>query len=99
MQSPFIRFVAPSHNLEIFGIRLLGVDAQNGRKLLASFVFVGLLYLAGKGLSKLSHFTSGDAKDRVAFWSRQAIIAVSQSRQESGLHPGPMRSLVYLKSW
>lgn len=73
MSSSYIQFVGPSHNLEVFGIRLLGVDAQNGRKLLFSIVFLLLLYLASKGLRRLSHLTSGDAKNRVAFWARQGI--------------------------
>ncbi len=73
MPDHYVQFVGPSHNLEVFGIRLLGVDAQNGRKLLFSVVFLLLIYLLSKGLRKLSHLTSGDAKNRVAFWSRQGI--------------------------
>lgn len=77
MSSPYVQFVGPSHNLEILGVRLLGIDAQNGRKLLFSIVFLLLLYLLSKCLRRLSHWTSGDAKNRVQFWARQGISLIT----------------------
>ena len=40
----WIRFVGPTRALEVFGVRLVGLSAENGKKLLLSIplVFLGL---------------------------------------------------------
>jgi uncharacterized membrane protein YoaK (UPF0700 family) len=50
---PYFRLVGAAQNVEVFGIRLLGVDAQSGRKLLFTAVFFVLLYLISKSLRAL----------------------------------------------
>lgn len=73
MTAPLYQFVGPAHNLEVFGIRLLGVDVQNGRKLLFTLVFFLLLFLTSKGLRSLAHTTYNRAGHRITFWTRQGI--------------------------
>ncbi len=78
MQAPIFQLIGPTHNVQLFGIKLLGIDAENGRKLLFSIVFLIVLYLISKGLRALSKTTtSGRAKQRVRFWARQGISIVT----------------------
>jgi len=77
MHIPYFQLVGLSHNVEIFGIRLLGVDAQNGRKLLFTACFFIFLYLISKALGMLAHATSGRGGRRAAFWTRQGVSLVT----------------------
>ena len=43
----FIRIVPPNGAVEIFGVKLVGVTAENGMKLLFSLAFVVLTLLLG----------------------------------------------------
>lgn len=74
MTGPIFRFVGPARNVEILGIRLLGVDAQNGRKLLLTAAFFLLLFLISKGLRAIARPTYGH---RIAFWTRQGISLIT----------------------
>ena len=79
MQStPWFQLVGPTHSVQLFGIRLLGVDAQNGRKLLFTLVFFCLLYLVSKALRAIAH-TDYDSKKghQLTFWTRQGISLVT----------------------
>lgn len=77
MHIPYFRLVGPSQNVEIFGIRLLGVDAQNGRKVLFTACFFVILYLISKALGALAHATGGRGGRRAAFWTRQGVSLVT----------------------
>jgi hypothetical protein len=80
---PCFGLVGPAHNVEIFGIRLLGVDAHNGRKLLFTAVFFVILYLISKGLRWLSHLARGRAGKRAAFWTGQGVSLISTCPEDS----------------
>ena len=71
--APIFELVGPSHSVQLFGIRLLGVDAHNGHKLLFTLAFFGLLYLISKGLQALAHAVGGRSGRRGAFWTRQGV--------------------------
>jgi small-conductance mechanosensitive channel len=60
--------------LQIFGIKLVGVTPENGRKLLLSVILIVFLFLLSNSLSWLAGkiFTRRDSV-RVTFWSQQAI--------------------------
>ena len=73
MTSPIFQLVGPSRNVELFGLRLLGVDAQNGHKLIFTLLFFMLLYLISKGLRALAHVIGGRSGRRGAFWTRQGV--------------------------
>ncbi len=79
MQStPWFQLVGPTHSVQLFGIRLLGVDAQNGRKLLFTLVFFCLLYLVSKALRAVAHTDYGSKKGhQLTFWTRQGISLVT----------------------
>jgi small-conductance mechanosensitive channel len=70
---PYFRLVGPAHNVELFGIRLLGIDAQNGRKLLFTLCFFVVLYAISKALRALAHVIGGKSGRRGAFWTRQGV--------------------------
>ena len=59
---------------QLFGVRLIGFDAETGRKLLLTLVFAIAVWLAGWLLKRLlawvGHLTNSA---RFRFWSRQAI--------------------------
>ncbi|MEP6636834.1 MAG: mechanosensitive ion channel domain-containing protein [Acidobacteriota bacterium] len=74
---PYFKLVGPAQNVELFGIRLLGVDAQNGRKLLFTAAFFVLLYLISKALQALAHLIGGKSGRRGAFWTRQGVSLIT----------------------
>jgi small-conductance mechanosensitive channel len=71
----WIQFVGDKKAVEVFGIRLVGVNADNGGKLLLTVVFIVVAYLLGKLLGGLAHaLIPGKGKnERVRFWLKQAI--------------------------
>ncbi len=69
-----LQFVGPHGAVQLFGIRLVGVNAENGRKLLFTIVFLLILW----GVSHLLRFIArrliADRTGKKAeFWTRQAI--------------------------
>jgi small-conductance mechanosensitive channel len=72
--SDWIRLVPPNQAVEVFGIRLVGINAENGTKLLFTLVFIGLVLaiswivrsISGRLLSRVHH-------SRIHFWVRQAV--------------------------
>src|SRR5947208_11844824 len=72
-----VQIVGPNQVVQLFGVRLVGVNAQNAKKLLFSIVFVLFVYLLGKVLRWLAHRSEPDPKrKRIAFWTRQGISMV-----------------------
>lgn len=74
-----IELVGPHHVVQLFGVPLVGVNEENGKKLLFSLVFVLAVSLIGRVLRWLAHRNAWDkAGKRFAFWTHQGIsIAVS----------------------
>ncbi len=60
----------PNGAIEIFGVRLVGVNADTGKKLLFTLVFVIAILLVGRGLRELTRLCVR-RKDRFDFWARQ----------------------------
>ena len=73
MTLPYFQLAGATHNVELFGIRLLGVDAQNGRKLIFTLLFFAVLYGIGRLLRFLAKGTTSKASRTVTFWTRQGI--------------------------
>jgi len=70
----WLRFVGPNQAVELLGVKLTGVNAENGRKLIFTIVFIGVMMLVSAGLRGLVHLVLGEPKNvKTAFWSRQAI--------------------------
>jgi small-conductance mechanosensitive channel len=68
----FIQFVGANHSLQIDGVKLLGLNLNNARKLLFTVIFFLFLYLLGKLLRFIAH-KLGESRQRTAFWTRQGI--------------------------
>lgn len=72
INGPLVQLIGDGHTVQIGGVKLLGVNYGDGRKLLLTLGFVGLLY----ALSRLLHFTAeriGGSRQTTAFWARQGI--------------------------
>lgn len=69
--------VGPNQALQIFGVTLVGVNAENGKKLLFSLVLLGFLFLLNQTLSWLLRKLVPRRDARSAFWSRQAVHLAS----------------------
>lgn len=70
----FIRLVGPNRAVEILGVKLVGINAENGKKLLFTIAFILLALLLGRILRRLTGgLLRGQRNERVVFWTRQAI--------------------------
>lgn len=72
---PFLQFVGPNRNLQVDGIKLLGFNADNGRKLLFTVILIAVLYLVGKILALAAKKIRGEGR-RIAFWTGQGISLI-----------------------
>lgn len=61
--------------MELFGIKLVGVTAENGRKLLLTLIFIAVVYGASRIVRHISSLVSrrDHRKQRIDFWLSQAI--------------------------
>jgi small-conductance mechanosensitive channel len=73
----FVRLVGPERSVEVFGVRLVGVNAENGRKLLLSVAVVVAMLLVTRGLRALARRATTGADKRFAFWARQAVSIIT----------------------
>ena len=73
----FIQLVGPNQALQLFGVKLVGVNAENGKRLLFSIVLVIFLTLLGRLMRWLAQRETRDrGAKRVAFWTHQGISIV-----------------------
>jgi small-conductance mechanosensitive channel len=66
-----IDFAGRNGSLEVFGVNLVGVTAENGRKLAMTAAVLIVVPLIGWVLSKLITMTGRVTSKRVAFWTKQ----------------------------
>ena len=59
--------------MDIFGIRLVGINVENGEKLLLTVLFIAAAILARMAVLAVLRATIGPEHERVAFWIRQGI--------------------------
>ncbi len=72
--NPFVRLVGPNRAVEILGVKLVGVNAENGNKVLFTLVFIALMILLSRALQALARFAIRERKaEHVQFWTRQGI--------------------------
>lgn len=73
----FVQFVGPDHALQLFGVKLVGVNAENGKRLLFSIVLIVFLSLLGRALRWVAQREIRDkGAKRIAFWTHQGISIV-----------------------
>ena len=73
MPAPWFELVGPAHNVQIYGVRLLGVDAGNGRKLIFSLVFLLILGVIRFLLQTLGKALRTRESKSAVFWTGQGI--------------------------
>ena len=74
----FIRVVPPNGAVEILGVKLVGLTAENEKKLLFSLAFILLAILVGRVLRWLTGLLLRKRREqRIAFWTRQAIQLIT----------------------
>ena len=60
--------------MEIFGVELVGVNAENGQKLLLTLAFLAIVFLLRQGLHAAARrLLRAGATEHTRFWTRQAI--------------------------
>jgi small-conductance mechanosensitive channel len=71
----WLRLVGPQRAVELFGVRLVGINADNGVKLLFTLAFIVAVWLTGRALQALLRraVRERDNRQRAAFWGRQSI--------------------------
>jgi small-conductance mechanosensitive channel len=70
----WFRLVGPSRTLEIFGVKLVGVNAENCSKLLFTLGFVVFMVLLHRALSTVAGWVLRRRENsRVRFWTYQGI--------------------------
>lgn len=70
----WIRLVGPEQAVEFLGVRLVGVNAETGKKLLFTLVFIALVLGLGYVLRALtSRALRVRRNERADFWARQSI--------------------------
>ena len=66
--------IAASDPLTLFGIRFVGLTAENGHKLLLTFAYLAVVFAIAAGLRWVAAAAmGGDRLKRGRFWTRQAI--------------------------
>lgn len=69
-----IRVVGHNGAVELLGVRLVGVTAENGKKLLLTITIIVAMYLVGRAVrSVATRVLKERGDDRTAFWVRQAV--------------------------
>lgn len=75
--SDVFQLVGPHQVVQLFGVKLVGVNAENAKKLLFSVIFVVFVLLLSKCLRWLAHRDEWSAKSkRIAFWTHQGISII-----------------------
>lgn len=69
----------------VSGVRLVGVNAENGKKLLLSIAFIAVVWLIAWLLGRVASFFTGDRWRKLAFWFRQGIHLLSAALVLVGL--------------
>ena len=67
----WFRLVGPSQAVEILGVKLVGVTAESGRKLLFTVVFLAAVWILSRLVHRLTHYALRN--DRAEFWGRQFV--------------------------
>jgi small-conductance mechanosensitive channel len=69
----WIQFVGPHRALQVFGVKLVGINAENGKKAIFSIVFVALVLVLNALLKRLAGVLFRGPHHRTAFWIRQGV--------------------------
>ncbi len=73
----FLQIVGTDHTLQLFGVRLVGISAQNGKKLLFTIILIALTMGLTRLLKAISRAAFGKREGRMQFWTTQGIRLLS----------------------
>jgi hypothetical protein len=74
MVGDVFELVGPERAVQVFGVRLVGINAVNGMKLLFTAVLVVLVLLLGRALRwAAGRVVRSTENKRAEFWSRQGV--------------------------
>ncbi len=76
MHSAF-QLVGADRTLQVFGVRLIGVSALNGKRLLFTLVLILVLLVVRWILRRMSRLAFGRRQGQAEFWRRQGVQVVS----------------------
>lgn len=68
-----VELVGPNQAVQIFGVKLVGVNADNGRKLLFTLAFILTVWVLGRLLKAINDRVLFRTGSRFAFWARQGV--------------------------
>jgi small-conductance mechanosensitive channel len=68
-----LQFVGPNGAIQLFGVKLVGLTAENGRKAIFTIVLIVIVSLVAWLLGKLASLVVTRKSARAAFWIRQGI--------------------------
>lgn len=80
-----LQFVGPNGAVQLFGVKLVGVNSEDGKKLLFSIVYIILVWLLAWAIGKLAAALVGRRSRRAAFWTKQGIHLFSAAALVIGL--------------
>ena len=68
-----VELVGPNQAVQLFGVKLVGMNAENGRKLLFTLGFIVVVWALGRLLKAISARVLFRTGSRFAFWARQGL--------------------------
>ena len=71
--SRILQFVGPNGAVQLFGVKLVGINRENGKKLLFTIAFATLVWLVAWGIGALASTLIRRRSQRAAFWAKQGI--------------------------
>ncbi len=72
-----VQLTGPNGAVQLFGVKLVGVNGANGRIFLFTIAFIALVWLVAWGLGALVSVILKQRSQRVAFWARQGVHVFS----------------------
>lgn len=70
---PIIQFAGRDHVFQLFGVPLLGITFQNGKKLLMTLVFILLVMALSRLINWIGKAVLGKRTGSARFWLKQAV--------------------------
>jgi len=68
-----LQFVGPNGAVQLFGVKLVGVTGENGKKVLLSLIFIALVWFLAWVIGKIASALLGRRSHRAAFWTKQGV--------------------------
>lgn len=77
MVAPLFQLVGPEQNVQIFGVRLLGLNVHNLHKLVFSLVFLSIVWLFRTILRAIARAARNRESKQATFWTGQGVSIIT----------------------